>query len=169
MKKTAVSLVVLLALGMQTFGQDVNTVLSRLSKHENVDKISISPFGMFFVKMAGGVAGGKEALQGMKGIKSFELLTLNDGCSDNERAKIRKQLKNLKDDKEYATLMNVKDGDDFVRFLIKQEKDTIKEILMIVLSGEKDNDTVVIRLKGKFKESDLFDLVEKSNQKKDGC
>ena len=168
MKKTVVSLIILLALSIQVFGQNINTVLSGLSKHENVEKISIGSFGMFFAKMAGGIAGGKEVLQGMKGIKSIDLLTLNNECTDNEKAKIREQLKNLKDDGVYSVLMNVKDGNDMVRFFVKQKKDTIKEILMIVLSGDNDEDTVVIRLKGNFKASDLARLVEKSNQKKDG-
>jgi len=165
MKKTVVSVIILFALSAQAFGQDIDNVLSRLAKHENVDKISIGSFGMFLAKMVGGAAGGKEAWQGLKGVKSFELLALSDECSAGEKAKIREQLKNLKDDKEYATLMNIKAENNIVRFLIKQKKDTIKEVLMVVLEEE---NTVVIRLKGSFKESDLATLVEKSSKKGNG-
>lgn len=169
MKKTIVILFCIIALSVQAFGQDVNATLSRLSKHENVEKISIGSFGMFFIKLLGGATGGKEVPQGMKGIKSFELLALSDECPSSEKANIWKQLKELKDDAIYATLMYVKDGEDQVRFLVKKEKDTIKELLMIILSHEeaKKDEVVVVRLKGKFKENELADWIAKSNKKSD--
>jgi hypothetical protein len=163
MKKTIVVVFCISVLSIQVFGQDINTVLSQLSKHENIEKITIGSFGMFFVKLLGGVTGGEGYPQGVKGIKAFELLTLNDKCPANEKAAVWKQLKELKDDKVYATLMSVKDDEDHVRFLMKKEKDTIKELLMIVLSAKEE--VVIIRLKGKFNESDWVDWLTKSNKK----
>ena len=161
MKKTMLLFIFIGALNSQIFGQNVNTVLSRLEKHENTEKVSVGSFGMFLVKLAGG----NEALQGMKGIKSFELLTLNNQCPADQKSKIHKQLKELKDDSTYATLMLIKDGENHIRFLINKEKEKVKELILIILSQEEQkNESVVIRLKGKFKESDLADLVAKCNK-----
>jgi hypothetical protein len=166
MKRAAISIAFILAWSVQILGQDVHTALTQLSVHENVEKISIGPLGMFFVKMAGGAAGGKEALRGIKGIKSIELLALDDECPAEKKAAIREQLQNLEDDRQYNTLMRIKDGNDRVRILVRKEKKTINEILMIILS-DSDDESVVIRLRGSFKESDLADWMAKSNQKKD--
>ncbi|MDR2806365.1 MAG: DUF4252 domain-containing protein [Dysgonamonadaceae bacterium] len=166
MKKTAVSFVVIFAFSMQIFGQNVDKEIARLSKQENVEKISIGSVGMFFTQLLGVSVGGKDALQGMKGLKSFELLALSDECPAAQKTEIWNRLKNLKDDKEYATLMHIKENDNLVRFLVKEEKKDIREILIIILSVEEK--AVVIRLKGNFKPSDLADLVAKSNPKGDG-
>ncbi|MDR1526316.1 MAG: DUF4252 domain-containing protein [Dysgonamonadaceae bacterium] len=163
MKKTMLSFVFIVALSAQVVGQDVNTMLSKLSKHENVHRIAVGSFGMFFVKIVGGIAGGREALKGMKGIQSLELFAVSDECSAKEKAILREQLQNLKDDREYAMLMQIKKEGDFVRFLIQKEKDAIREMLMVVLSGDDDGgESVVIRLKGHFKESDLAEWVAKN-------
>jgi len=166
MKKRSVTLIILFAIAIHSFGQDVNSVLSKLSKEKNVERISIGSFGMFFVKMVGGMAGGSELWQGLKGIKSLEVLTWSEGYSAVEKEHIREMLHNLKDDKEYATLMTIKDEGEYVRFLIKQEKEVIKEVIIIAL--EEDDDSVVLRLKGSFRESDLTDLVDKSGKKGNG-
>ncbi|MDR2621448.1 MAG: DUF4252 domain-containing protein [Dysgonamonadaceae bacterium] len=171
MKKAVVVFVVVFAWSLQGFGQNVNQVITQLSKNENVETISVGSVGMFFSKLLGASVGGKEGLEGLKGLKSLELLVVKDECPADQKKKIWNQLKNLKDDKEYATLMQVKDGDDFVRFLGKKaEKDTIKDILMIVLSKEENGseDMVVIRLKGQFKASDVAKWTEKRNQKGNG-
>jgi len=159
MKKIALSFIFIFALSIQLFSQNTSQILSALSKDENVEKISVGSLGMFFVKLAINF----EGIQSLKGITSFELLTLNDECSAKQKQKIKSQLKNMKDDHLYSTLLQVKDNDNNVRIMMKKEKDVIKEVLMFILS-DKDDGVVVITVKGKIKESDLADMITEINK-----
>ena len=159
MKKVALSFIFIFALSIQLFSQNTSQILSALSKDENVEKISVGSLGMFFVKLAINF----EGIQSLKGITSFELLTLNDECSAKQKQKIKSQLKNMKDDHLYSTLLQVKDNDNNVRIMMKKEKDVIKEVLMFILS-DKDDGVVVITVKGKIKESDLADMITEINK-----
>ena len=159
MKKIALSFIFIFALSIQLFSQNTFQILSALSKDENVEKISVGSLGMFFVKLAINFDG----IQSLKGITSFELLTLNDECSAKQKQKIKSQLKNMKDDHLYSTLLQVKDNDNNVRIMMKKEKDVIKEVLMFILS-DKDDGVVVITVKGKIKESDLADMITEINK-----
>ena len=159
MKKIALSFIFIFALSIQLFSQNTSQILSALSKDENVEKISVGSLGMFFVKLAINFDG----IQSLKGITSFELLTLNDECSAKQKQKIKSQLKNMKDDHLYSTLLQVKDNDNNVRIMMKKEKDVIKEVLMFILS-DKDDGVVVITVKGKIKESDLADMITEINK-----
>jgi hypothetical protein len=161
MKKIGLLGVFIFALSIQLFGQGPDNIMSKLSKSKDMEKISVGSFGMFFIKLVGGVNGVPE----LKGIQSFELLTLSDDCPVDRKKEIRKQLENLKDDDKYSTLLRVKDNEDNVRIMIRKEKDTIKEVFMIVLSKDME-DTVVMSLKGNIKENDLSDLVAKHDKGK---
>lgn len=92
-------------------------------------------------------------------------MTISNECPEHKRADIKKQMSNLKDDGEFSTLMQVKDKDDLVRMLIRKENDIIKEFLLVVVSGN-DDDSTVIRIKGNMSEPDLSQLVEKAKAKK---
>jgi hypothetical protein len=136
-------------------------ILSALADNNHVETISVGSFGMWIVKLFGAF----DEVPQLKGIKSCEIMTISNECPEHKRADIKKQMSNLKDDGEFSTLMQVKDKDDLVRMLIRKENDIIKEFLLVVVSGN-DDDSTVIRIKGNMSEPDLSQLVEKAKAKK---
>jgi hypothetical protein len=113
------------------------------------------------------ICGGMKDIPELKGIESFEIITLSDECSKSQKKEIREKLKNMKDNKVYSTLLQIKKEDDNVRIMVKIEKDVVKEVLLLVIS-DKDENLVLMSLKGKMKKSDLSGLVAKYD-KNDGC
>ena len=157
MKKTVFTFAMLVALSLSVCGQNSNRkILRDLADSDDVTRISIGSVGMFFAKLAGGLNGIPE----LKGIKSLEVLAVNDECSGKRKEEIKKQIAKLSDDAEYVTLMDVKDGGDKVRMMIRQEGDDIvRELLFAVVSN--DDDSAVIRIKGKMKLSEIQEMIEK--------
>lgn len=164
MKKMMLSFVVLMALFVSSCAtscpQSTNQqILSALADNDDVMTLSVGSFGLFFVKMLGGF----EELPALNGIKSVEILSIRDRCPNNRREKIKQQITRLSDDDEYATLLQVKDKEDQVRMLVRQENEVVKELLLAVVS---DDDSAVIRVKGKLNLSDVQTMIEKSEKQK---
>ena len=163
MRKTVFIFAMLVATSLSVCGQSSNReILMALADSDDVTRISVGSFGMWLVKLAGGLNNVPE----LKGINSVEILTVSDECPKNRREAIKKQIAGLSDDAEYVTLMNVRDKDNKVRFMIRQEDDTVRELLLAVVSydpEDKDDDAVVIRIKGKMKLSDIQEMIEKGD------
>ena len=160
MKKTVFIFTMLVAISLSVCGQKSNReILSALSNSDDVARISVGSFGMWLAKLVGGL----EDIPQLKGINSIEILTVSDDCPPNRKETIKKQMASLSDDADYVTLMNVKDKDDKVRIMIRQQDDLVRELLLAVVSNSSDNDgdSVIIRIKGKMKLSDVQEMVEK--------
>ncbi|MDR1683750.1 MAG: DUF4252 domain-containing protein [Candidatus Symbiothrix sp.] len=163
MKKMMLSLVVLTALCVSscatTCRQNSNQqILSALADNDDVTTLSVGSFGMFFAQMLGAF----DELPALKGIKSVEFFSISD-CPKNRCDKINRQIASLHDDGEYSTLLQVKDKDNNVRMFIRQDDDLVKELLLAVVSD--NDDSAVIRIKGKIKLSDVQELAEKTQIK----
>jgi ribosomal protein S3AE len=164
MKKIFVYLVLVFGLSFQSYSQNVDAIINQFAKNENVYKIRIGTFGMFFVKNIGAIfIKEKDVLPILKSIKSLGIFILDDESDEKTKNEIKQKLSKLKDDHEYTTFLQVKDGDDNVRMMVRKDKNIIRELLLIVDDAE---DTVVIRVKGKLKESDLAEIIVKYNERK---
>lgn len=73
----------------------------------------------------------KEVMEILQGLKSLQVLT-----TDENGKKYYEEAIQLINQKEYKMLMKVKDGDTNVRFLIKKEGNTVKELLLLVGGDE---------------------------------
>ena len=163
MKRTVFTFVMMVALSLSVCGQNSNReILRALADSDDVEKVSIGSVGMWFAKLAGGL----NNVPGLKGINSIEILTVSDKCPQKRKEAIKKQIASLSDDSEYETLMMVKDEGDKVRMLIRQDDEIVKELLLVVVSDKKnDSDSVVIRIKGKLKLSEIQEMIEKGEIK----
>ena len=159
MKRTVFTFIMMAALSLSVCGQGTNRkILRELADSDDVERISVGSFGMWLVKLIGG-----KEIPEIKGINSVEIMTISDKCPPKRREALRKQIAKLSDDSEYETLMQVKEEGNKVRMLIRQEDDVVREWLLAVVSN--DDDSVVIRIKGKMKLSDIQEMVEKGNIK----
>ena len=161
MKKTVFTFVMMVALSLSVCGQSSNReILRALADNDDVERVAVGSIGMWFAKLVSGL----NFVPGLKGINSVEILTVSDECPAKRKEEIKKQMARLSDDSEYATLMQVKDGGSKVRMMIRQENDVVRELLLTVLSN--DDDSVVIRIKGKMKLSEIQEMIEKSEKDK---
>ena len=166
MKRTIFTFVMVITLSFSICGQSSNReILNALSISDDVERVSVGSFMMFFAKIMGGM----NDIPLLNGIKSVEVMSVSDESSENHKKKVRKQMASLSDDGEYVTLMNVKDKDEKVRIMARQEGETIKELLLTVISNKatEGDDSVVIRIKGKMKLSDVQAMVEQRESKND--
>ena len=160
MKKTVFTFAMMIALSLSVCGQNSNReILRALSGSDDVTRISVGSVGMFFAKMVGAL----NHVPGLKGINSVEVLTVSDECSGKRREEIKKQIAELSDDAEYVTLMSVKDGNEKVRMMVRQDNDIVKELLIAVVST--DEDSAVIRIKGKMNLTEIQEMIEKGEIK----
>ena len=144
-----------LMLVMQTvWAGNVNDVFNEFKKTEHADYVSVSPFlmklGKLLVKHED-----KEAYDIIRHINSVQVLDLED-CSTAVKQRFARSIA-LLDHDGYETMMRVNDEGEKVNILAKTKRGVIREML-IVCNGPED--CVLVRIKGKIKESDIDKLVE---------
>ncbi|WP_165020751.1 MULTISPECIES: DUF4252 domain-containing protein [unclassified Dysgonomonas] len=155
MKKYLFCLILTFVIGQAAYAQGVEQLMAKFSKVDNVENVKIGGFLMSCAKIMGG---GNDAPIA-KGIQSMAVYDLGS-CSASIKNDYAQQISKLKDGGGYETLIQVKDGNEGVRIMIKKEKDLIREIVILC----QDNDPAIVHLKGKIKESDIAELVNKYNK-----
>lgn len=156
MKKYLFCLTFIFAICLAGHAQNIDQLLNKVSKAENIDKVKIGRFMMSLGKTFGGV--GDMPL--VRGIHSMEVYNLS-GCDHIFKDDLANQFHKIKDGGGYETLIYAKDKTDGVRIMIKKKKDIINE--MLILCMDKDDPTIV-KFSGKMKENDLAELVDKYNK-----
>ena len=154
MKRTMVAGVLIL-LGMATFGQNsaVDKVFDKYSGKDGYTTVHISSF-MFNLMNSLEVDDPEynEFKKATSGINSVRILTQDGG----ESVSFGKELLEMLPRNEYQEMMKVKDHEEEVLFLAKEEGGKISEFLLIV--GGDDN--VLIYITGNFDLNDLEGLAE---------
>ena len=160
MKKLITLLAVLLT-AQALWAGNIKEVFNEFKDAEHADYVSISPFlikiGKMFVDDEDG-----EAQWALKHIKSMQVLDLDD-CSADVKQRFAKRISQLQLDG-YEPLVRVNEDGEQVRILIKGKENVIHEML-IVCAGT--DDCTLVRFKGKFKESDIDQLLNQDDNAKD--
>lgn len=151
--------VVLLAMQSQLFAGNIKSVFREFKDVRNAEYVSVSPFLLMIVKMFS--SGDDNDIS--KRIKSVKVLDLEE-CSSHVKEKFCKRIENL-NDKDFETLMSMKDDEDNVRILVKEHKQIIKE-LVIVCGGQED--CALIHIKGNIRPEDIETMVKDETDKLHG-
>lgn len=153
MKKYLICLVLVVALSQTAYSQTLDNLLKSLSKTENIETVKIGGFLMSLGKTFGGVGDMPVA----RGVHSMEVYDLS-GCDSNFKRNFAERINKLKDGDGYETLILAKDKGDNVRIMMKKKKDIISDMVILCLS---DNDPTIVKFKGKIREGDITELVQK--------
>lgn len=153
MKKYLFCLVLLFGFILAAPAQNIDQLLKKVSKTENIEKVKIGKFMMSLGKAFGGVGDMPVA----RGIHSMEIYDLSS-CDNVLKKDLAKQFNKLKDGGGYETLIYAKDKSDGVRIMVKKDKDTIKEMIILCMD---EQDPTIIRFSGKIKDNDIAELVNK--------
>lgn len=154
MKKISIFLAFIILSAYQASAQNAEQVIRNISSVENMEHIKIRRFLLSAVKMFGGL----KNVPLVKSIHSMEVFILENDIPIEQRSYVKEQINSLKDGSGYETLLQVKDSESFVRIMIKKDKKIIKEVILFCLDEE---DTTILKMNGKIKESDLAELTKK--------
>jgi len=158
MRRLIIAFIVILAAGIASQNAlaatpKVEDIFKELSNEPGATKVSINPFVMWLCKV---FAGDDPEEQLVKKTKSLKVLNIDD-CSEATQKKAVRLLSDLKSDG-YEELIRVNDKEDKVRIYAKIEKETIRRLIIVALSGK---DCAIVDIQGKFDLNEIDDLVKK--------
>lgn len=130
--------------------QSVSDLFSEFSHAENVEKVNLNYFVMTLIRPFIATA----ELNGLK-VKAVQVMDLSDCNPDIKREYSRRVL--CVNDEIYETLVQVKDGDETVKVLARNDGEVIRE-LVVLTTGD---DAAYVRLRGNFKIADAQKLAER--------
>jgi len=165
MKKILLSLILIVATGNIAIAQDLNQLISDLSKvegvqHQLVDKsmldeqmkqaMEADPTGELASQMPGF----------MKKIDTVEAVVFENSTAD-VKEKVTTSLADFKDGDGYETLLKVKQQDADVRIIAKKGEQK-SDIFIFVLAG--DATIVMVKMTGDLDEQDFVEIVKEQQK-----
>jgi len=151
MIKKCILCISMLLIAQWSMGQNIDNLFAEFSNVPNVENVKLNKFLMTFIKP---FMSGKD-IPGLKGTDSVQVLDLSS-CSSNIKDDFAKKVKTLKDEG-YETLVRSNENGENVRVLVKIKNEEIRE-LVVISTG---NDSSLVKIKGKFKKSDIAKLTDK--------
>lgn len=154
MKKLFIALFCTILFSQAGMAQDLDSLLKKVAKAENVESLNIDGFTLALGKMLGATSELPNSLKNIDKIEIHDLAT----CSEKLRFEVTEEIKKLNASGNYETLSQIKNKGELVKVLLKKEKENIKEFLVLI---SKDNTPKIIRIHGTIHEDDLADLMGK--------
>lgn len=147
MKRILFSSILILSLPILTLAQSsqVEQIFDKYSGQEGYTSVHITKY-MFdmFARIADDEED-KEFKEVTSNLTAIKILTLDSITNLNRKKSFYQELSESISEPNYKDLMIVKDGDEEIKFLIKEANDKISELVMIVGGN---NDGVLISLMG---------------------
>jgi hypothetical protein len=145
MKKVFLSLAAMFMIALAGQAQTVDQLFAKYAKEKGTVKVSIGKMGMMFASL----------FEDTMGVDGLDVLSFED-CTDAFRNKMNAAINSLNDNK-YELLLTAKDDGENVKILVRNEKDVIRE-LVVMVSG---NDVALVRIRGNIKHSDLDRVINR--------
>jgi hypothetical protein len=161
MKNLVLSLLVVLV-PILAIGQ--NSAVEKLfDKYGGKDGFTTVTINKNLFKMVAQLDEDDEDLQALSGMESIKILAVDDE-GENSNINFYKEAKSLLDSDDYEELMTVNSSDADVVFLVKQEGDIIKELILLV--GGDDN--ALIYIAGSIRMKDVSKIAKSMGVDNDG-
>ena len=144
MKKALVIFTLLaISLASRAQGNPIDEFFDKYSGRDGVTTVFIS--SRMFSLIAQADLDDEELQETMKNLKSIRILTVEDSVLNRE-VNFYKELSRTLDMSDYEELMVVKDGDQDLKFLIREKGRRIEELLMI--GGGDKGGNILLSIKG---------------------
>jgi len=143
LKKMLLSLTFLLVLLVNAQAQEDNAITRYFDKYVEDERFTVVYVSEYMFGMIANIGeeGEEEAkvLQDIfSGLKELHVLTTSEGNGHD----LYKEATSMIDTKDYKMLMKVRDGDENIQFLLRENKDKVIEELLLLVGGE-DNFVMV--------------------------
>lgn len=166
MKKIILSLVLLFAFGQAAMAQDINKLIEELSKiegvaHQIVDR-SMLEGAVAAAAQADSTAEASKKQNFMKKLELIEVVAA-ENVQPELKNRFIAELNKFEDGNGYETLLTVKDGEDNVRILAQRENGEVTAVIIFAID---DEDAAIVKMVGKFDQSDLTDILNEQEKNK---
>lgn len=152
MKKHLLAISLILFVHQTCFANyTVEQLMEKVQSTENIEKVKVGRFLTWIGKMIGGVSD-IPVVNGIHGIEVYDI----SACSLAAKEEIAAYIRHIQDSNGYETCVIVKEEGEYLRLMIKKEKNKIKEILLLSWDSK---DTSIVKLKGNIKEEDIEILI----------
>lgn len=148
------TILALFLIGLPLIGMSQTPVIkSFYDKYKNMDKVQDVQLQGWLLELASTFTDEESAGNLLKKITQLRVLIMDEGnlVSQQEYKSLLKEVKKS----QFEELIQIKDGDQKIEFLIREKGETITDVL-VVINGP--DDFVMLSLEGKLKFSDLNDL-----------
>jgi hypothetical protein len=163
MKKLALSLLVVL---VPLFAIGQNTAVEKLfEKYGDRDGFTTVTINKGLFKMMAQIDHNDEDLKALSGMESIKILVIDNYEGANGVNFYKEAWSQLKDAK-YEELMTVKSNDENVVFLVDQDGEFIKELILLV--GSDNDENALIYIKGKIRLKDVAKIGSSFGIEEDG-
>lgn len=153
MKRFALTCMMLFAALAAGQAKDLSDLFDEFKKEQHADYVSVSPIMM---KMVRAFTPNDETGDILHRIHSVRVLDLEE-CSSEVKLRFSREVKDI-DTKEYEEMMRVKEEGEWVRIFVKQDKDVIREMVILCAGG---NDCTLVALTGKIRQTDIDKIVDR--------
>jgi len=150
--KNLILAIVMVAVPFYSFAQQqiIQTFYQKYMEYDNVTDVHLDGW---VLKLASHFSGDETAERLLEKITNLRVMVMENGNLVS-KADYKKLLKDLQKDR-FSELMNIREGTQKVDFYIREQKDAITNVIILV------NDTdefVLLSLEGNLKFTDLHDL-----------
>ncbi|SFJ11437.1 DUF4252 domain-containing protein [Myroides guanonis] len=154
MKKLFITIVCITLFSQVGVAQNLDKLLKKAAKAENVDSFKVDGLVLWLGKMFGA------ASELPSSLKSISKIEIHDLSTSDEKLKleVNEEIKSLNSSGNYETLSHIKNKGENIKVLLRKEKKSIREFLVLV---SKDNSPKIIRIFGNIDEKDLATLMNK--------
>ena len=162
MKKISILLVIMLLPTLNMFAQNdiISTLFSQYAEDENFTKVTVSSkMFQLFTNIEPGDKDEEEILDAISKLKGLKVLA-SDSVA-NPRQLFDNVVKKITSEK-YEELMEVKDADEDMKFMIKETKGVISELIMVIGGNRR---FVLISLYGEIDLKNISKLSKSLNIK----
>ena len=152
MKRFVLTCMMVLAALAVGQAKDLSDLFDEFKKEQRADYVSVSPLMMKVARLFTPAADGGEILQRIHSVRVLDL----EECSSEVKQRFNCEVNKIGTGS-YEEMMRVKDEGDLVRIFVKQDKDIIRE-MVILCAGE--NDCTLVALTGKIRQKDIDEIVD---------
>lgn len=158
MKKIIVVIALFAGICQTGFGQTVDALFREYRSEKHAEYVNLTPFMCGVMKLI--VPKDEESRALIKRIRSIRMLDMEE-CSSSAKERFAREARQCCF-KGYEELLRATDEDEQVRVLIRQKKEVIRDLLLLVTG----DDCTIVHLKGKIRKSDLNDLISEHTSRK---
>jgi len=157
MKKIVIVLFLLWGVHHAVGGQTVEALFGEFRQEKDAEYVNMTPFLFGIVKLFVPDEDGEGVT---KKIRSMRVLDMEE-CSSSTKERFAKKAEMCRF-RGYEELIRVTDDGERMRVLLRQKKEIIRELLVLVTG----DDCTMVHIKGKIRKSDLNDLISEHTLKK---
>lgn len=152
MKRFALTCVMILLTLAAGQAKDLSDLFDEFKNEQRADYVSVSPIMMKVARMFTPAGEGGEIMERIHSVRVLDL----EECASEVKQRFNREINGISTD-DYEEMMRVKDEGETVRIFVKQDKDVIREMVILCAGGD---DCTLVALTGKIRQKDIDKIID---------